>query len=271
MVHETCKELLAMHALSALDATDQRELQAHLDSCAACRRELQDWEATAAALAYVAPPLEPGANLRQQILDTVRNEHSVARLAEPANVLNFSNVTRTSRSRWPALAAIAASLIFIALAGALIMLWRQNQSARVELARISRELHLQEEKLASENKLVQLLTIPGASSSQLLGTKDAPSARALVAIDRQSGRAVLLANGLPPAPGGKAYQLWFISGGQPPAPGSVFTTDAAGSALMEDRLPTNAAALSAFAVTLEPQAGVSAPTGAMYLLSPARQ
>jgi anti-sigma-K factor RskA len=116
---------------------------------------------------------------------------------------------------------------------------------------------------------VQILTTPGARSSDLDGTKDAPNAHAVLALDRQSGRAVLAARGLPPAPAGKAYQLWFISNGRPPAPGKVFTTDAAGNALLEDHLPPTAADASVFAVTLEPHAGVPAPTGSMYLLSPA--
>jgi anti-sigma-K factor RskA len=268
MVHESCKEMLAVHALSALDASDQRELQEHLATCDVCRRELAEWQAAAAALAYVAAPVEPSAQLRERILERVRDDDHVDRISQQANVLNFSPAG-SSRSRWPEFAAIAASIIFIALVTGLIVLWRQNRSAGVELARLSRELHVQEQKLASDDKIMQILTTRGARSSELLGTKDAPNAHALLAVDRQSGRTVLLALGLPPAPSGKAYQLWFIAGGQAPAPGKVFTTDAIGNALLEDQLPANAHEASIFAVTLEPQAGVPAPTGSMYLLSPA--
>jgi anti-sigma-K factor RskA len=257
-----------MHALSVLDASDQHELQGHLETCAVCRLELADWQATAAALAYVATPVEPSAQVRERILERVRSDDRVARISEQSNVLNFSRAAGPLRLRWPAFAAFAASIVFIALATGLIVLWRQNRAARVELTRISRELHLQEQKLASENKFVQMLTTPGARSSELAGTKDAPNAHALLAVDRQSGRAMLLAQGLPLAPSGKAYQLWFITSGQPPAPGRVFTTDAAGNALLEDQLPPSATEPSVFAVTLEPQAGVPAPTGLMYLLSP---
>jgi anti-sigma-K factor RskA len=268
MVHETSKELLAMHALSALDAADQQELQSHLETCTACRRELEDWQATAAALAYLAAPLEPSVNLREQILETVRSERSDAPLREPTNLVTFSRAGGLRRSRWPALAAIAAALVFIALASALIVLWRQNHAARVELARISRELNVQEQKFARENKIVQLLTTPGIHSTELRGTKDAPNAHAMIAVDPHSGRAMLMARGLPPAPAGKAYQLWFIFPGQAPAPGKLFTTDPLGEGLLEDQLPRNSADSFVFAVTLEPQAGVPAPTGTMYLLSP---
>jgi len=260
--------MLAMQTLSALDGSDQRELQEHLETCAVCRLELTDWEATAAALAYVAAPIEPSAHLRERIMERIRNDDRVAQ-SEQTNVLGFSPRARLSSSRWPAFAAVAASIIFIVLSSAVIILWRQNSAARVELARISQELRLQQQNLADENKIVQILTAPGARSSQLAGTKDAPNAHALLAVDRQSGRAVLMARGLPLTPSGKAYQLWFISSGQPPTPGRVFKTDAAGNASFEDQLPPSAVNASVFAVTLEPQAGVPAPTGKMYLLSSA--
>lgn len=269
MDHETCKETLALHALSALDGSDQREVQEHLQTCSDCQLELANWQATAAALAYAAVPVEPSAHLRERILERVRSDEPVARSSDQANVLNFSRAAGAARSRWPAFAAIAASIVFIALSAALILAWHQNRAARSELARLSHELHLEEQKFARENQIVRILTTPGARSSDLDGTKDAPNAHAVLAVDRQSGRAVLAARGLPLAPAGKAYQLWFIASGRPPAPGRVFTTDAAGNALLEDQLPRTATDASVFAVTLEPQAGVPAPTGSMYLLSPA--
>jgi anti-sigma-K factor RskA len=267
MIHESCKEMLAIDALSALDTADQRELQSHLDTCTVCRRELAEWQAMAAALAYVAAPLEPSAQVRERILESVRTEDRAASSAAQPNVLNFASAAEPARSQWPAFAAIAASIISVALAIGLLLLWRQNRAAEVELARISRELRLQEQKLANENRMVQILTTPGARSSELAGTKDAPNAQPLLTVDRQSGRAVFFARGLPPAPAARPI-LWFISSGQPPAPGKVFTTDAGGNALMEDQLPANVTEPSVFAVTLEPQSGVSAPTGSMYLLSP---
>lgn len=268
MVHETCKEMLAVHALSALDGSDQQALQLHLESCAVCRLELAEWQATAALLAYAATPVEPSAQLRERILEKVRADDRAEHLehSRQPKVLHFS---RASGPGWPVSGAIAASIVFIALAAGLIALWRQNRAVGEELARASRELHLQEQKLSVEHRVMQILTTPGAHSSELAGTKDAPNAHALLTVDKQSGRAVLLARGLPLAPSGKAYQLWFISSGQPPAPGKVFTTDAAGNALLEDQLPANATEPAVFAVTLETAAGVPAPTGSMYLLSPA--
>lgn len=257
-----------MHALSALDASEERELQEHLDTCAVCRLELEEWQSTAAALAYVATPIEPAPQLREKILQRVRSADRPPS-SERSNVLSFSQPAMPARPRLPLFAAIAASIIFLAISTGLIVLWRMNREGQRELVRLSEKLRLSEQELARENKIVQVLTAPGTRSSELAGTKDAPNAHAVLAVDRQSGRATLLARGLPPAPSGKAYQLWFITGSEPPVPGKVFTTDAAGTALFEDQLPARAINASVFAVTLETQSGVPAPTGSMYLVSPA--
>jgi anti-sigma-K factor RskA len=269
MVHETYKEMLALHALSALDGSEERELQEHLETCALCRHESEQWQATAAALAYVAAPVEPPAELRERILKRIRTEDQ-ATPAEPARVLEFSRPASPTRAPLPWFAAIAAAIIFVALSAGLIVLSRENRAAQRELARLSQTLTEQTQQLALENKIVQALTAPGTRAAELAGTKDAPNAHAVLAVDRQSGRAILVARGLPAPPSGKAYQLWFIASGKPPVPGRVFSTDAAGNAVIEDQLPSSASNASVFAVTLEPKEGVPAPTGHMYLLSPAK-
>ena len=46
--------MIPARALSALDAAEARALNEHLAECAECRMELQEWEATAAAMAVSA-------------------------------------------------------------------------------------------------------------------------------------------------------------------------------------------------------------------------
>jgi Anti-sigma-K factor rskA len=75
---------------------------------------------------------------------------------------------------------------------------------------------------------------------------------------------VLLARGLPPAPAGKAYQLWLIADNKP-LPGATFKSDAEGRARLSDQLPAGVKSPT-FAVTLEREGGETAPKGDMYLL-----
>ena len=69
MVHNDYKEMIPAHALSTLDAADERALNQHLAECDECRRELADWEATAASLALGAKPMEPSPQVRDKLLD----------------------------------------------------------------------------------------------------------------------------------------------------------------------------------------------------------
>jgi anti-sigma-K factor RskA len=82
-------------------------------------------------------------------------------------------------------------------------------------------------------------------------------------------QAVLFAAGLPPAPAGKAYEAWVIAGAAPVAAGLFRVADESGTALHTLPRLDDVARARTFAVTLEPEAGVKAPTGPMVLAGPA--
>lgn len=282
MTHEAYKEMLAARALTALDAEDARALDVHLESCADCRLEMAGWEDTAALLALDAKPLEPSVQLRERILASVRAEGSaesstrnpVAAVAgdsrgpsaQESNVVPFER-PRNVWTSFGSFGAIAAMLLLAVLIGALVMLLQQNRVAQRKLAQLSIELDEAKARLDHERAVVALITSPEAHMARLSGTSVAPGAHAMLAYDK-SGHAMLMAKGLPAAPQGMAYQLWYIKDNKK-MPGKVFTTDAAGNGTLEDQMPDVARANAVFAITLEPNTGVSSPTGAIYLISAA--
>src|SRR5262249_43314698 len=158
-----------------------------LAECAECRHELAEWEATAASLALTANPVEPSPEVQARILKSV------------SSVVPFPSA---QRNLWQRLGAIAAVIIFAALIISIFVLWQQNRT------------------LKQQNEIAQLLTAPGTRVAQLSGTTAATAATAKLAYD-QSGRAMLIADGLPRAPEGKEYQLWFIVNNKP-LPGKTF-------------------------------------------------
>jgi anti-sigma-K factor RskA len=307
MKHEDYKELLALDALDALeDAGERRALETHLAECAECRAELDAMRGAAASLAYATPPAAPALELRARILTRIKSlpqeEEEVkgpARLPASPNNGVAGGVSAATTSSAPTVEAsnvsapdefarrrearelnvsrrlfvfgtLAASLAVAALLLSLMMLWQRNNALRDEVARLSANVNQAAEELARTRAERELLAAPEAHSATLAGTKMAARARARLTFDERTGRAMLTAADLPPAPVGKAYQLWFIAAGKPPMPGSVFQTDASGRAEMHDIVPPegrNSAAV--FAVTLEPAGGTSAPTGEMYLKSSA--
>ena len=117
--------------------------------------------------------------------------------------------------------------------------------------------------------MLELLNSPGMKRMELNGTAQAQTARATFVFDHDSGRGMIMTRGLPVAPPGMAYELWFIPKGKAPMPGKTFTVDASGHAMMPDQIPSEARDSMIIAVTLEPKSGSAAPTGPMYLASPA--
>jgi anti-sigma-K factor RskA len=267
MTHQDYKEMLALQALNALDPQDESVLQQHLAGCPECRGELDKWRASGSALAYAAQPVEPSAQARERILESVRAESGPSR-SSPANVVQLPQASKRT-SPVQRFEAIAAALVFVALIIGLAILWKQNRNAKTELARLTSQIEESRRALDQEHEALELLTHPDTRMAELAGTKDAPGAHAMLFFDHKTGRAILMAKGLPSAPAGKAYQLWFMAGGRPMA-GKVFTTDSAGNAMSHDQVPAEALGSTVFAVTLEPQGGVGSPTGPMYLLSPAQ-
>jgi anti-sigma-K factor RskA len=290
MSHEEHKEMLPLHALGALEGEDARTLEAHLAACAECRVELDEWRDTTAALAYAAERVEPSTRLRARILEGVREQSTsssaqtgsdngggAASLA-PSNVVSITDSPR-GRMLSPAwkYGAIAASIASVALLAAVFVLLNRNGAMETEIARLSTRLNQIQGELARERESKELIAaraeqdiqmLTSATMTTLHGTEAAPGARAKIAYDPNTGRAMLMADNLPPAPAGKAYQLWFISGNKP-LPGAVFTPDARGHAEVRDQAPAEGRDATIFAVTLEPSSGVTAPTGDKYLLGTA--
>src|SRR6185369_8999819 len=172
MVHDDYKEMIPARALSALDAAEERVLNEHLESCAECRKELEDWQATAAALSLTPDPAEPSPQVRERILSEVRKDLT-------ANVIPFKSTPRRNFwSSFGSLGAIAAVVLLTALVIGLAVLWRQNQ------------------RLTRDSEFVELVNTPGARVRELRGVDPHLSATAKLAYDR-NGRAILMATKLP--------------------------------------------------------------------------
>ncbi|HZG52557.1 MAG TPA: anti-sigma factor [Pyrinomonadaceae bacterium] len=295
MKHEDYKEMIALDALDVLDGGDapRRALEAHLAACADCRTEFRALRDAAASLVYAAAPPQVSAapELRARILTAIKSlpqEEDARRApadagaaatasAHTSNVSSFDEFERRRETREVRVGrrllvfgSLAASLALAALLVTLALAWQRNARLQTELAQLSETVKRTQQELARTRADRELLAAPEAETAALAGTKMAERARARLTFDAQTGRAMLTASALPPAPVGKAYQLWYIAEGKPPMPGSVFQPDARGHAEMHETIPpAGRAAAIVYAVTLEPEGGVNAPTGEIYLKSSA--
>lgn len=271
--------MTAAHALDALETAEARAMEDHLRTCVECRMALDAWKDTANSLAFATETDEPSTAVRARILQQVRSIPDSEPKRDNGSFVSVTNKNTESRSnviplpvpsreRWnrrPALVSIAASLVVMLLMVALALLWQRNRNMNAEVVRLSREVNESQQELERMLEDKKLLTAPTTRVASLAGTEMAKGARAMLAVDHFTGRAMLVANGLPPVPPGKAYQLWFIREGKAPMPGGVFATDDTGHAELRDVVPIEGRDATVYAVTLERAGGVAAPEGKAYL------
>jgi anti-sigma-K factor RskA len=272
--HQQYQELLALHALDALDASEKPLLDAHLATCAECRAALVEWRDATGLLAHASTPAAPSDELRAQILAAARAETRAPQTETSARVVPMSIAPRRS-NLWPNLLKIAAAVAIVGLLIGMIVFWRRDVRMQRDIARLTRERNRTADQLArerdaraKEHDAVAMLNSRDTKKMELAGTQTAQNARGTFVFDPKTGRGILFTEGLPAAPADKAYEVWFIPKGHTPMPGKMFTVDASGRAMVSGEIPLEARANAVIAITLEPKKGSAAPTSAIYLSSP---
>jgi anti-sigma-K factor RskA len=260
MNHEPFDTLAATYALGALDGDERAQFERHLaGGCDICEETLRESAETLAALARTEPSAIPPPGVKDALLRRIEATTPVRRERPQPRRLVWAVAT---------LAAMIAGAAFTGTFVASRYEGRLGQMAREAAAlreRVQRDEAALREQIAVYQGAVDLLRDPATQVVTLHGLGPSPEATGRVVWNPTSGGHVFVAN-LPAAPAGSAYEMWTIGEGAP-QPAGLFKVDAAGRgthriAAVEDGKP-----VKVFAVTLEPEAGVSAPTGPMVLAS----
>ena len=219
-------ELTVGYALDALDPDERREYEAHLADCERCREELASFWQTTEGLAVAASGPAPSPGLRARILAEAR--------AEPQVVVPFEPRRRRTI---PVLAAAVAVAAVVALS---VGLWA---------ARLSGDLDDARSALERERAAAAVLVDPDSRTVALR----AGEGRLVVGTE---GEAVLVLDGVDPAPAGKTYELWIIEGDTPQRAGLFPGRDG------RDVVPVDGTVAEGdvVAVTIEDAGGVNAPS-----------
>ena len=244
--HEPYDTFAALHAVGALDGDDLREFETHLATgCARCATLVRQTEQALARAAMAGPPEPPPGGVRERL---------VRRAAAAA----------PGRPRWLAwtVGLVAAAVAAGAFSAAYV-------AARYEarLGQMAREASAAKQRLAqSEAALhdeLNLLRDPTTRLVELHGQTGAAGAVARVLLTEKAG-GLLLATKLPLPPPGKVYALWTVAGDSPRVAG-VFVPDDGGRATLKVPPEATGAPVRVLSVTLEPEGGAQAPTGAVVL------
>jgi anti-sigma-K factor RskA len=272
--HDEIQADLSLFALGSLDEDERRSVEAHLSAgCDECARELAVWtevvELVPLGLTEASPP-----DLKPALMRRVRGGRAPS-----------SNVRWLPRVAVP-LALAAAALLALAIGRELQWraelarqrlaaadLERQLDEAGGRLETVARILTEREQDVASLRAALKtaqeslgLLQSRGLHLVRLSQTPDARPAEGHAIIGREAGRALFYAFDLPAVRENQTYELWWITEKEGPVNAGLFVPGPDGVGRIQSTVPTNAGAIQAAAVTIEPAGGVPKPTGPMVLI-----
>jgi anti-sigma-K factor RskA len=233
---------LPAYALGSLDEGERVQVEAHLVSCAECRRELEAYRAVVADLPLATPLREPPPRLRQAILQQAG--HRPASSAAPRTTPIRPRLSLWQRFR----RSLSAPVPTWGMIGALV----------VVIALLAINLVLLQRVASSPGNAFHVI--------QLTGTEMAPQASAWVVMSDDGRAGTLITEWLPPLKPDQQYQLWLMQDGKR-TNGGVFTVDDRGYSSMWVYTIHPLVDYQQFGVTVEPMGGSPAPTGGKVLAS----
>jgi len=253
--HEQFADDLALYALDELTGAERVAFDEHLQTCAACRRELQNLRADLGLLGLTSSGPQPPARSKERLLRAIAAEPRGVPLPTPAAV--------AQRSWWWSLVPAFAALGLLAFA---VVTWHGSVGLKDQLAELRNRNQDQSIELDRTNQELRLLTSPDAVHVSLNPQKaeKEPSGTAIFSPTRR--RMMLMASNLPVVPQGKAYELWVIPASGAPVAAGVFKPDEHGNAVVMDHPMPEGVEAKAFAITVENEAGSDKPTSQPVLV-----
>lgn len=258
--HSDVKGNASAYVLDSLDADDRASFDAHLSECDDCAAEVRSLRRVAAALAHSVPQPIPPPALRRRILESLTG--GPATHATPAAMEH-------SRRTWLPLAAtlivaVGAGIYATRLQVRVADLEARLQQALEQASAADRAVAATQGVSAELQASLGVLAAPDLVRIDLVGQSAAPQARGRALWSRARGM-VFTASSMPPLPEGRVYQVWVVTGPGPVSAG-LLTPDLSGGGVTFYETPPDIPPPTAVAVTIEPAGGLSAPTGAFYLV-----
>ena len=225
--HEEIQQLLAGHALRALDEVDraeaERQLLAHVPRCADCRALVHDLAQVAGDLALATPAVAPP----RLMLGRLRRTIAGLELAE-----------RRTRLPWWA-ATAAAAVAVVGLAG-----WTTMLSARLGDTQVTQSQMVDAFTTIADPRAEDLSLLEGSLNLQIHWSPEAGTAFV-------AGRA--------PRPAEGVYQVWLLRNGAVRRDAGTFLPNEYGAVWAP--LYGNLDRYEQVFVTIEPEGGSQGPTG----------
>jgi anti-sigma-K factor RskA len=258
--HPTREEDFDLYALGALEGQERQAIELHMTQCAACSRKLAEAQGRIALLALGVPRVEPPLGVKERLLNQVRKKDAGQGMrlpaVEPERGSGFFG-------RWWA-AALAPVAVVLALAA--FFLWKENARLDRQLLDLRATVQEQQKQLDYARNVAHLFEAKDTITVSLAPVPGMPGGAVKVTYNEKMGM-IMYDGWIEPPPEDKSYQLWVVPMEGNPISVGVFNPATSDSAHWLTKVPAGVAA-KAFAITLEPAGGTSAPTGPNVLVGP---
>jgi anti-sigma-K factor RskA len=284
---EEIREMAALYALGSLTQHEARSFEIHIrEGCSVCEEELHRYERTAAGIGFAVDEIDTPEYIRDLLLARVEREPQTTAAIVTSDGTNGSEPSSravTSDQTQPALFqgerkksylfAWAFVLFFAAIAILATYAWNSAQkangrllsevsAARADADNLRTLLDSQKGKPVDLEQILAVAGLPGTRIARMVGQSIAPDASGAVLWDMQQNQCLFFGL-LPPAPPGKAYQLWINTPTEKIAAGMIKATPT-GRIFATTVPPRGIMSASALIITLEPESGSQTPTLPFY-------
>jgi DNA-directed RNA polymerase specialized sigma24 family protein len=279
--HQKIAGLIPLAAVDRLEADELRQVQKHLrDHCGQCEHELREWRQSAAALAASGAEARLWQRLEARLHAQVAAAHLLAStVSRPRRI---GGERQSSVGWWRGVAAVAAVAAILLLAYNRIVSTRARRAEVRQLGQLEslswqiNNLHselgaaqMEIESLRSEadlqSRFARLLMAPDVQLITLAAAGPVRRAAGLVALSYASHAAMVRIEGLPPAPPGKNYEVWWITKQGAAVRAGLLLAQSGRPAIAALALPPAGERPALITVTLEDADGKSRRGGATYL------
>jgi len=244
-VHEQFADDLCLYAMGALRGEERQAVEKHLEECSACRQEVEKLQGDLALLAFSAGGPRPPTRSRSRLMGEIAKETRSLQLR------------RRGRGFWWNALGWAAAVAAVVIG---VVLRQQNSDLHRRVGELESISSRQDRQLLEAKQLLATLTSPDAEHFTLVAGTTRPQPEGKAIYIRGTGSLVFLASNMQAPPSQKIYELWLIPKNGVPIPAGLFKPDTSGAAVViRPPLPAGVEA-KAFAITIEPEAGSSAPT-----------
>jgi anti-sigma-K factor RskA len=254
---ESVLELIPSYALGALEPSERRRVEQHIETCPDCAEELRASLTVSSNLSKAFPSAQPSVHLKTALMRQVRD--SAEKSARPS-FFRPSFRWQGAFTTGFGIAAMALLVLSVFLVNRVEIMDDEMAVLRTNLSVSDDTINTLSVAVKQQRSLAYTLAIPGMHV--IMGEGSGGKGMLMASEDGSWG--LLVSTSLQELPSDRAYQVWLM-GSVDRESGGMLTVDDTGWGQVTLKPDRTLNAFQSVEVTVEPVEGSPAPTGPMVL------